>query len=128
MDRKGRINYRFCLLANNRPLIHGTSVLGLYQGRPSYRFRTFAGNALVSSSFYRRIIGINGLDFSLDIRNFHRIGSDHHNPNIFSEIVRTVSLLHRCNVIFNASVYCAHGGVRAIASSGFLSLLVDGNT
>lgn len=70
---------------------------------------------------------MNGLDFSLDVRKFHRIGSDHHNRNSFSGIVRTVSLLHGRNVIFKASVYCAQGGVSAIASSRFLSLLVGGN-
>lgn len=127
MARNGRLKMCLCVFAKKRPLIEGTSLIGLYRGRGSYTFLTFAGNALISRTFYTSLGHVKGLCLTVDLRNFSRMGSLEQNANMFTGIVRTVSLLGRGKLIFNASVYCASGGCGAIADSRFVSVVIRGN-
>lgn len=128
IDRDGTLNARFFVFANNRPLVEGGSVVSLTGRGPSYVFLTFAGTALVSSRFYRRLVRYNGFNLTLSVRNARRAGSNEHNSNTCRAAVGTVGVLGGRNYLFNASIYCASTGCRTMADSRFCSGVVRTNT
>lgn len=128
MRRNEGVKACVCVCANNRPLMHGGSLVHVYRGCPSYRFLSFAGNALVSRRFYRRVLHIGGFIPTVDLRNSRRTGSKHHKRNMCRGIVRTVRLLGTRGLPFNMSAYCASTGISDMDDRRFFSRVVSYNT